>query len=172
MINHDSQLKLQAFLDGELSAREAEEVQRWLAKDQEAQLLLAELQNTNASLVGYEAEIKLPESREFFWSRIQREIERQTPAPVSKPSFSLAGWLQRHLVPASGLGVALLAILLVVQLHPASASQLGEMELSSNDMGAVTFRNQEEKVTVVWLYDRSDSEFTDPAVFASIDPNE
>ena len=42
MINHNSQLRLQAWLDGELPAREAAEVQDWLGKDQEAQALLAE----------------------------------------------------------------------------------------------------------------------------------
>ncbi|MDB6121505.1 MAG: putative transrane anti-sigma factor [Pedosphaera sp.] len=170
MINHDSQLKLQAYLDGELSAKETAEVQNWIATDQDAQLLLAELQNTNAALVGFEAEIKLPETREFFWSKIQREIESQEKASarVSARPFSLGAWLQRHLVPVSGTAMAILVLLLVVQVAP-SKNQVGEMELSSGDVGAVTFRNESEKMTLVWFYDKADSGFTESDSLASLD---
>jgi anti-sigma factor RsiW len=171
MIPHDFQLKLQAYLDGELSAIEAVEVQNRLANDQETQLLFAELQNTSKALAGHEEDIKLPESREFFWSKIQRQIERQSPASVVTRPFSLARWLQRRLVPISGFAMAILVLLLVVQLNP-TISQVGEIELSSNDMGAVTFRHQKEKMTFVWLYNKSDSGFTEPASLASVDPNE
>ncbi|EEF61182.1 anti-sigma factor family protein [Pedosphaera parvula] len=161
MIDHDSQfLKLQSYLDGELSAKEKTEVQDWLAKDEQARLLLAELQNTNGALAGYEAGIKLPESREFFWSKIEREIKRESEAPVSRAPFSLVAWIQRHLVPVSGAAVACLALLLVLQFSP-TGNQTGEIELSSNDMGVATYRDQQEKLTMVWLYDKSDSEFTD-----------
>jgi anti-sigma factor RsiW len=167
MMDQDSQfLKLQAYLDGELSAKEKAEVADWLAKDREAQLLLAELQNTNAALDGYETEIKLPESREFFWSKIEREIKRENAAPVARQSFSFVTWLQRHMVPVSGVAVACVALLLVLQLSPAG-SQVAEIELSSNDMGVATYRNQQEKMTMVWLYDKSDSEFTDSDSTAS-----
>ena len=171
MIDQDSQfLKLQAYLDGELSAQEKAEVSDWLAKDREAQLLLAGLRDTNAALKCYEAEIKLPESREFFWSKIEREISREKTTPVVRQRFSLAAWLQRHMVPVSGVAVACVALLLVLQLSP-TGSQVAEIELSSNDMGVATYRNQQEKMTMVWLYDKSDSEFTDSDSTASF-PNQ
>ena len=54
----------------------------WLARDREAAALLEELRNTRAALAGFEAEVRLPESREFFWSKIEREIQRlEAPAP-------------------------------------------------------------------------------------------
>jgi anti-sigma factor RsiW len=171
MIDHDSQfLKLQAYLDGELNAKEKAEVADWLAKDREAQLLLAELQNTNVALECYEAEVKLPESREFFWSKIEREINREKAAPVARQRFSVLAWLQRYMVPVSGVAVACVALLLVLQLSP-SGSQVAEIELSSSDMGVATYRNQQEKMTMVWLYDKSDSEFTDSDSAASF-PNQ
>jgi len=79
-MDHEKQLKLQAFLDEELSEAEAKEVASWLAKDQEATLLLAELRNTRQSMARFEAGVRLPESREFYWSKIEREIERLEPA--------------------------------------------------------------------------------------------
>ena len=45
-MDYDAQLKLQAFLDGELPEAEASEVAKWLARDREAAALLEELRNT------------------------------------------------------------------------------------------------------------------------------
>ena len=74
MNNHDDQLKLQAHFDGELPEPEARAVANWLARDREAVALLAELRNTRKALKGFESDIKLPETREFYWSKIEREI--------------------------------------------------------------------------------------------------
>ena len=62
-MKQELQLKLQAYLDGELPEGEAREVAGLLAQDAEARALLAELKNTRAALAGFEADIKLPESR-------------------------------------------------------------------------------------------------------------
>jgi anti-sigma factor RsiW len=168
----ESQLKLQAYLDGELSANESAQVADWAARDDEARLLMAEFKHTKAALSGHETGVKLPEPREFYWSRIEREIQRQT-APGPEISPGLAGWLfwlQRHLV-STGAGAALACLLMVLLVHSGrSGSQLGEIELASDEMGAYTFRNQSEKLTMVWLYDRSDdSQFTQDPVTAKVD---
>jgi anti-sigma factor RsiW len=170
MINHDSQLKLQAYLDGELSAREATEVKDWLAKDQDGQALLTELKNTSAALAGNEMELKLSESREFYWSKIQREIERQQKeTPVR--TVSLMTWLRHHLASVGGAAV-LTCLMAVMLLHGAGPSQFAEMEVASDDMGAYTFRNQQDKMTMVWFYDRNDdsTDAAEPATIASMDP--
>jgi len=172
MINHDAQMKLQAYLDGELPEQEAAEVNAWLGRDPEAQLLLAELQNTNAALFGHDAGVKLPESREFFWSRIERDIQRQEKLaePIKRVSW-LSGLLRGQFAPAGG--VAFLAIMLAVfVVHSrAGVGQYGEMELASDDMGAYTFRDQKDKMTMVWFYDRNDnSQFTETTPLASVVP--
>jgi hypothetical protein len=47
---------------------------------------------------------------------------------------------------------------------------LAEMDMASDDMGAYTFRDEQQKMTLVWFYDKSDdSEFTEPATIASMD---
>ncbi|MDB6022075.1 MAG: putative transrane anti-sigma factor [Pedosphaera sp.] len=171
MINQELQLKLQAFLDGELSEQDAAEVQAWLAREAGAQALLAEMQNTCAALAGHESECRLPESREFFWSKIQREIERQEQAGQPVASVSWFTWLQRHFLPVGG--VALLSCLLAVMtMHGGgTGSQLGQVELASDDMGSYTYRDQQQKMTMVWIYDRTaDSQFTESSGLASVAP--
>ncbi len=169
MNNHDSELKLQAYLDGELPAREAAEVKEWLAKDPDGQALLAELQNTKAAMTGGETEFTLPESREFFWSKVQREIEQQEKAAGAVAKMSWVSWVRHHLVSVGG-AVALTCVMGIMLLRGAGGP-LGEMDMTSDDMGAYTFRDQQAKMTVVWFYDKSDdSEFTEPAAIASMDP--
>ena len=84
-MDYDAQLKLQAFLDGELPEGEASKVTNWVARDREAAALLEELRNTRGALAGFEAGIQLPESREFFWSKVQRDIQRLE-TPVTRPA--------------------------------------------------------------------------------------
>src|SRR5260370_22648469 len=110
-MNHESELKLQAFLDCELPEAEAREVANWLARDQEAALLLAELRRTREALSGFESTIRLPESREFFWSKIEREIRRQEQtAPVSGPAPKPSFWL-RFLVPSGAFAIVAVTLL-------------------------------------------------------------
>jgi anti-sigma factor RsiW len=169
MSNHDSELRLQAYLDGELSGGEAAEIKAWLESDADGQALLAELRNTKAAMAEGEAELKVPESREFFWSKVQREIERAERAAAPAPRLSWISWVRHHLVSVGG-AVALTCVMGVMLLSRASGP-LAEMEMTSDDMGAYTFRDQQAKMTVVWFYDKSDdSEFTEPAAIASMDP--
>ncbi len=171
MITQASQLKLQAYLDGELTAAEAAQVADWLATDADAAALLAELQSVKTVLAGSETICKLPETREFFWSKIQREIERQEAAetvPVRKLSW--LAWLQRHVMPVSG--AALVSCLVVIMaLHSfGSSTEFGEMEVASDQMGAYTFRDQQAQMTMVWFYDQNDdSQFTEDSSVASVE---
>jgi anti-sigma factor RsiW len=170
-MNEEAQFKLQAHLDGELPPGEAAEVEQWLARDPEARALLAELRNTNAALSGHEAEVKLPETREFFWSKIEREIGRQSVAPEPARRSFWARWGWRGLVPAGGLAVACLFALHLANPGTASAEFVQELELASDDMGAYTYRNQEDGLTTIWLYNRTSgaqsAQSSTPAILAS-----
>jgi anti-sigma factor RsiW len=147
----ESQLKLQAFLDGELPESDAREVANWVARDKEATALLAELRNTRQALAGFEAVIPLPESREFFWSKVQREIERQEsrqPAELQKPSL-FAQW-RRFIVSAGAIAAVILVALIAVG-PPGSGSAVTEAESSMADPGAFTYRDYSAQATLVWL---------------------
>src|SRR6185312_10968658 len=111
----EQQLKLQAFLDGELPEKDTREVAAWLAGDADATALLGELRNTRQALVDFEPELKVPESREFYWSKIKREMERSAPLVEQKESVSLFARLRSILLP---LGVvATLALAAIITIH-------------------------------------------------------
>lgn len=157
MMDHDAQLKLQAFLDGELAEGEARMVAEGLARDPEGAALLAELRHTRQALAGFEAGVKLPESREFYWSKIEREIERvskEAREPVPVPWIVR---LRRVLVPA--VTVALLALVgLLSSRHGASTPGV---ETALADSGAFTYHDYSAGATLVWLSYPADSEVAD-----------
>ena len=148
----EAQLKLQAFLDGELPETDQRQMAAKLAQDRDSALLLAELGQTRALLAGFEAGIQLPESREFFWSKIEREIQRLE-APLPPPArISWAARLRRLLVPASA--VALLAIAGFVTFRHSGWPMLpggAEMETALADTAAFTYRDYSAGTTLVWL---------------------
>src|SRR5437667_9183999 len=104
-MNLEPELKLQAYLDGELSARQARKVAAQLENDAAAQQLLAELKMTKTLLGGSEQERKLLESPEFYWSKIQREIERTEPAAPPKQFAQFVAAWRRLLAPLAGVAL-------------------------------------------------------------------
>ena len=161
-MDFDAQLKLQAFLDGELPEGEANKVADWVARDREAACLLEELRNTRGALAGFEAGIQLPESREFFWSKVQREIQRrEAPAPKSAPTPLLA-LLRRFLVPASALAVILVAgAVLIRPAGPFDHAHTAGIETALADAGAFTYHDYSAGATLVWLSYPADNEVAD-----------
>src|SRR4051794_25606320 len=114
-MDSEDQLKVQAFLDGELPEKEAREVASRLAQDAEATALLNELRNTRKAIKESEPRLQLPESREFYWSKIQRDIERQAPASAARERPSVHSLWRRILIPLSGLALVLLAVAVGIQ---------------------------------------------------------
>ena len=159
-MNQDFQLKLQAYLDGELTERETREVEAALAGDAEARALLTELRNTSGALAVFAAELKLPETPEFFWSKVQREIQRQDRTAVTR-SAGLPWW-RRILVPAGSLAALVLVGLIGFKsFGPANDAQEAAVETFLTDAGAMTYRDQVEGMTVVWLSYPAENEFAD-----------
>ena len=153
-MNLDEQLKLQAYLDGELEADDHAEVAAWLARDGGARALLGELQHTRDALAGNEPEQKLGETREFYWSKIQRQIERETKsAEAPRETASWLRWL-RYATPLAG--AAVLVGMLTVSSRHLPGVMAGETE-TSEQMTAFTFRSQSDPMTVVWLADKDTS---------------
>jgi anti-sigma factor RsiW len=159
MIEYQKQLKLQSYLDGELPEAEAAEVARWLSEDQEASALLTELRQTTQAMAGFEDGVRLPESREFFWSKIQREIERQEePAEERPTTVSWAARLRRFLMPATGLAV--IALLATVVSRDSGSSD-SSAETALEDSGAFTYHDYTAGATLVWLSYPADGENAD-----------
>jgi anti-sigma factor RsiW len=151
-MTEEQQLNLQAFLDGELPEAEARAVAAWVARDEAATRLLGELRHTRNALLQGWPEPKLPESREFFWSKIERQIQRLEPAaPPSEPLAWLRR-LRRVLVPV-GAGAALLVALTFTMVHlellrPSTAP---DTEMASADTETFTYHDYANGTTLVWL---------------------
>lgn len=155
-MDYEVQLKLQAFLDDELPEAEKRELASLLAREQEAAGLLGELRNTRQALAGFENGIKLPESREFYWSKIQRQIEREPQAAPAEPTASLVARLWRYLMPAAAVAAMAVAALLVYRPTPNRAET--EILLSDADADAMTYRDYDAGATVVWFSYPADSD--------------
>src|SRR4051794_24778233 len=107
------ELELQSYLDGELSARDRRRVEERLASESQAQQLFAELQTTKSVLTQNEPELKLPESHGFYWSKIERQIQRESRETQKAPARTLPifAW-RKFLAPMVG-AAAMLAFLMV-----------------------------------------------------------
>jgi len=165
-MTEEQQLKLQAFLDGELPESDGREVSAWLARDADATALLGELKNTRNALKGFESELKLPESREFYWSKIKREMERAAPEPAAAPKASLFTWFRRALMPLGS--VAALALVALIVVHAFSGGQRPlsmPMPMTANvmagDASAFTYRDDAQDMTVVWLSYPTENKFAE-----------
>ena len=168
-MNLEQQLKIQALLDAELPENEAAEIRALIERDADAQALAAGLQSTRAALTGNETSVKLPESGDFHWSKIRREIERQQKAGARQPRrVSWLGWAWRGLIPTGALALVC-ALVLRSGTTTAAAEFTPELEVASDDVGATTFRSQETGLTMVWYYNRpAESQFTAPGPADSI----
>ena len=158
-MDYDTQLKLQALLDGELPEAEARAVAQGPARDPEAAALLGELRNTREAMRESEASRPLPESREFFWSKVQREIQRSE-APAAKPALApLSALLRRFLVPAFAIALLLIAgVVLTRPIMPGDRTPAGAIETALADSGAFTYRDYSAGTTLVWLSYPADTE--------------
>ena len=149
-MDYEAQLKLQAYLDGELPEGEARDLAAGLASNQEAAALLTEMREIRDAVKGSEQVRTLPESREFYWSKIERAIARaEAPAPQAASGFS--GWmgaLRRFLVPVTGLALLVVAGFIATRgtVEPTSS-----METAVSDPGALVYRDYSAGATFVWL---------------------
>ena len=155
-MNRESQLRLQAYLDGELAPAELREITELLAHDREAKALYTELQATKDLVRGNELEHKLTESREFYWSKIAREIDRNERAQTAPDRTYDFSWLRRWVLPLAG--VAALAVLLGIALQAPSSSRSAfrlaetpEIETTVDDTSMNSFRSESEGISVVWV---------------------
>ena len=156
MIDQNTALKLQAYLDGELPSGEARQAVDLLGKDPEAKALFEELKATKSLLAGNELAVTVPETRDFYWSKIAREIARQESGPARESVGARAWWL-RLVAPAGA--VALLALVVSIALKSTSVpsgswvalSEAHEIDTPLEETSSITFRSEAAGMTVVWM---------------------
>lgn len=159
-MNEQEQLRLQAYLDGELTAGEQRKVAAWLDGRADAQALLAGLQRTRAALRDNEPEHRLDCSREFYWQNIARAIEAAPPEPGPGPLALFRGWVRHHVTQLAGVGAGLAIVILAMTFTAGDVQADSEWEVLHPQTGMVTYRDYQSGMTVVMVYDRSTPGFT------------
>ena len=160
-MTNEQQLKLQAFLDGELPEREAREILAWTQRDGDAAALLAELKNTRQAMLKSEPHLSMPESREFFWSKIEREIQRLEPPAAATPDVSIFAVLRRFLLPASAIAALIIAGMIAhfdvpkTVVKSVADSDVTSVETTLASTDATTYRDASEGTTLVWFSDNA-----------------
>jgi anti-sigma factor RsiW len=151
-MNYEQQLKCQAWLDGELPSGEAARFERELASIDGGPACAAQLRAIKTALKDNELSRPVPATREFYWNQIQRQIQRESPrSQATIFGLSLFQW-RRFLMPLAG-AAATAALLLVSIRQFTPATDFTESADTATDMESMTFHDQTEGVTVVWLQD-------------------
>lgn len=161
MKNTEQLLDLQAYVDGELSDERRRQVEAALPSDLDARELVAGLRQLSTLLRENEPKVGVPASREFYWSQIQREIQRQAQdgarasakpehsrSPVSPEASTALGWL-RWLIPA--LGVAAVAVVVSTRSLPREMALATGGDVTLVDATSTVFRSESDGVTVHWI---------------------
>jgi anti-sigma factor RsiW len=160
-MNSEVELELQAYLDGELAGADARRIEQLLAADSDAKALFQELKTIKSALAGNETECRLSDSREFYWSKIERAIEhaeKLEPSAAAGAGTWLSVW-RRYLAPVAGVAAVIALGVGTAKMYDAatlngSARHLAEIINLSDETGSYSFRSQSENMFVVWVYDR------------------
>ena len=163
----ETQLKIQAFLDGELPEAEAREMASLIARDPALAALHAELKHTRQALNGAEPVRQLPESREFYWSKIQREIERSERAVPDRAEVSWLGVVRGWFRPVGV--VAALTLVALLALVPLGQGDRSNIVASLTDEDAITFQDEATGTTFVWFSYPAENEVAEPAAETTLE---
>ena len=113
-------LRIQAWMDGELAPKEAARLATLIEQNPEALALSEELRVVENALHLGEKPAILDDSRDFYWSQIERKIDAEEPLPEPYAAPVLAsGNLLRWMVPVGSLG----AIVVLMMNHGAMSPQ-------------------------------------------------
>ncbi len=152
-MTQDTEMRVQAWLDGELSPAEAQQVARMAETDAETARVVRELRQFKSLLAVGELPRTVPATREFYWSGIARALGQPVEArEESEWAWAVARRWLRWVVPA-GIVAAVAVVLLTSKPAPTQNAGLLPAEIDSpvEEAGSITFRSDREQMTVVWV---------------------
>jgi anti-sigma factor RsiW len=154
-MNHEEKLHLQAYLDNELTRAESQRAAAWLVRDPEAKRLYQELQATRDLLHENELAVALPESHDFYWSKIEKAIRSAKSEAGSAPEISKSPIWLRWFIPVASTAVLVAALMGVLNRpNPHAMTALHELDSISDESSTFTFNSEKDGVTVVWVQSR------------------
>jgi hypothetical protein len=168
-MNETLAIRIQAYLDGELSCEASEQLLADLGSNGEGRELLAALRAENALLSGVsEKEYPLPVTHGYFWKGIAEGIARGTGSQgLSHHRTAVEPWKRwlSWLLPA--VGAACVALVGIQQgwINGSSDKMSGDADRSKlrrapsfhevdsrqQNAGFISFRSESEGVSVVWI---------------------
>ena len=105
-MKQEDRLKIQAWLDGELAPKESARIADLIDNDLEAKELSEDLRAMQKALEVGEKTAVLEDSREFYWSQVERQIEAEEPITENAQPELVSGSLGnplRWLIPVGSL---------------------------------------------------------------------
>ena len=105
-MKQEDKLKIQAWLDGELAPQESARIADLIDNDLEAKELSEDLRAMQKALEVGEKTAVLEDSREFYWSQVERQIEAEEPITENAQPELVSGSLGnalRWLIPVGSL---------------------------------------------------------------------
>lgn len=154
---NELEIKIQSYLDGELDGSGRKEVERLLEKDATARMLLEELRLVRQLVSENEPQPLLPESRDFYWSKISRAIEAEEKSAARTPAAPISWWRLGWARPLALFGSLCLILAAILFFNPRTgAFLLSEMETATDadSMDSITYRSDDDGNTVVYLFNR------------------
>ncbi len=171
-MNHEQQHRLQSWVDGQLDPTTAQEVARWVEAEPEARQLSENLRQVRQRVRDHEPARRVPESREFYWSKIRKGIEAGDAAEAARTPARRGAWTGIHwwrwLFPVGAAALILLVlrpgmprngdfrpVAQVSSLETASTEGAvvsgHEIETPSPELSSLTFYSSQDAMTVVWV---------------------
>ena len=152
MKENEIELKIQALVDGELTKFEAGKLRDRIKNDIRLQILHERLMQMKDLISKHEMPRVLPESSDFYWSKIAQEIEVRGSAAQSSAQSLGMKWVFRRLAPL--LGIASVALLITLQ--GPNLPDLGIVldhnhELLTDEIDVMTFNSADDSMSVVWI---------------------
>ena len=152
MKENEIELKIQALVDGELTEFEAGKLRDRIKNDIRLQILHERLTQMKDLISTHEMPRVLPESSDFYWSKISQEIEVGGSAAQSSAQSLVMKWVFRRLAPL--LGIASVALLITLQ--GPNLPDLGIIldynhELLTDEIDVMTFNSADDSMSVVWI---------------------
>ena len=171
-MKEETELKLLAYVDGELAQEEAAEVEALLHENRLAADLVGELRWTSAAMEGNDSSLKVPEGREFYWSKISRSIElAERQAERETRSGSAEPLWRRFWVPLAGFAAVALVMAINVDSpevgNPAGATKgtsgAAVAEPVWEDASVYEYYDEKERMSVIWVTSGEENELSTPA---------
>ena len=139
-MKHEDKLRIQAWMDGELAPKEAAQIATLIEQNPEALALSEELRVVENALHFGEKPVILDDSRDFYWSQIERQIdaEEPLPEPYAVP-VTVSSNLLRWMVPVGSLGAIVILMMnfgaMSPQTQPSVPRVISDVPVSATPTG-------------------------------------